>query len=903
MKKFFLTIFILFIGVFQLLATHNRAGEITYRWISGYTYEITVTTYTNTFGTSADRCELTVYFGDGDSAVVSRDNGASINCPSAHDGVMLSSPANTRLNTYHVLHTYPGAHNYVITMEDPNRNAGICNITNSVNSSFFLRTELNINPFLSPNSSPILLNPPLDQACVGECFEHNPGAFDPDGDSLYYSLTYCYANGAPIMPPAFSLPPNMDWNDIDHQTGDLLWCSPNTICQYNIAIIIEEWKLLTGTPLRYKVGTILRDMQIDVNACSNTPPGITPLQDTCIAAGDNLNFTVTATDAELNMVTLSATGGPLLSSVMTPPATFPTVSAMSSVTGTFNWTPGCSAIQLLPYLVTFKSEDSNPTTPLVNFESMFITVVAPPPTGLTATPAGSSIILNWTPPTCGATTGGNPLQGYLVYRKEGCDPWIHGACETGVPSYTGYTLIGSTSGSVTTFTDNNGGAGLLHGLNYSYIVVAHYNDGSQSYASSNFCAQLVRDVPIVTNVSVLTTAATGQVWTHWAKPIGSATDLDTVANPGPYEYRLLRAPGLSPSAASYSAVGSYTYSAYWQLTDTGFVSTNINTQDSAWSYKVDFYSNGVYKGSTHTASSVYLSSTPSDNKITLTWQENVPWVNNLYYIYKEIPTGSSSFVLIDSTILQTYADSNLVNGQLYCYKVQSRGQYSDPALPRPLYNMSQIKCDTPIDLIPPCQPNFSVTPDCDTPINTLVWSNPNNYCSNDAIQYNVYYAQTSEEEPHLIYSTTNMNDTTFTHVDDYMGIPSIAGCYAVTAVDSFANESPIINNVCVDNCPVYELPNVFTPNGDGINDFVIPLPYRYVKDVSIKIYDRWGLLMFETTDPDILWDGKSAQSKGQCPDGTYYYICTVNEIRVHGITPRVLKGFIQLINTKAGPSK
>lgn len=899
MKKFILSLLVIIAAFSNASATHNRAGEITYQWISGYTYKITVTTYTNTYATTADRCELTIYFGDGDSAVTPRINGPSVLCPTAHDGVMILP--NTKLNIYEAIHTYHGPNNYIVTVEDPNRNEGVCNIPNSVNTSFFLRTELVINPFLPPNSSPTLLNPPIDQACVGECFEHNPGAFDPDGDSLYYSLVTCYAAGAPI--PGFALPPNMNWNSIDHNTGDVLWCSPNQICQYNIAILIEEWKLLPNSHLRYYAGSVLRDMQIDVAACLNTPPTITTLPDTCVVAGTPLNFNVTATDAEFNLVTLSATGGPLTPGAMTPLATFPTVSGMSSVTGTFNWTPDCTEIQLLPYLVTFKSEDSNPTTPLVNFESMNITVVAPEPTALTASPAGSSMILNWTAPACSATTGSNPLKGYMIYRKDNCDPWTHSPCETGVPAYTGYTFVGSVMAPTTTYTDNNGGLGLLHGTDYSYIVVAYYSDGSQSYASTNVCAQLVRDVPIITNVSVLTTdLATGQIWTHWVKPIGSTTDLDTVANPGPYEYRLMRATGLSPSAASYATEASYTYAAYWQLTDTGFVSTALNTQDNAYSYRIDFYSNGLLKGSTHTASSVRLSSTPSANTITLSWQANVSWNNYKYYIFREIPTGSSTYVLIDSTTATTYSDTNLVNGITHCYKVQTRGEYSDTALPRPLYNMSQIKCDAAIDIVPPCQPTFAVTPDCGITQNVLTWNNPNHYCSNDAIQYNVYFAATINDPLQLIYSTTNMNDTSYTHNYSVDGIPSIAGCYAVTAVDSFANESPVVTKLCVDNCPVYELPNVFTPNGDNINDLFIPLPYRYVKDIDIKIYDRWGLLMFETTDPNILWDGKSKDSKKQCTDGTYYYVCTVNEIHVEGIIQNVLRGFIQLINTKTGPN-
>ena len=894
MKKFILFAIIIFSGL-RLSATHNRAGEITYRWISGYTYKITVTTYTNTFSTTADRCELTVYFGDGDSAVAGRVNGPSVLCPTTHDGVMVAT--NTKLNIYEVVHTYSGPHNYIITVEDPNRNAGICNIPNSVNTSFFLRTELIINPFLNANSSPVLLNPPIDQACVGECFEHNPGAYDPDGDSLYYSLVTCYAGGVPI--PGFTLPPNMYYNSIDHQTGDLLWCSPNTICQYNIAILIEEWKLMSHSTHRYYAGSVLRDMQIDVAACLNTPPEITSLPDTCVVAGTALTFNVTATDAEFNAVTLSATGGPFLQS---PPATFPTVTGPNTVTGTFNWTPDCKAIRLLPYLVTFKAEDSNPTTPLVNFESMNITVVAPAPTGLTATPSGSSMILNWTTPFCHDSTGHNPLKRYFIYRKDSCDPWVHSPCETGVPSYTGYALIGSTTSTVTTFIDNNNGMGLVQGVNYSYIIVAFYSDGSQSYASTSVCSQLVRDVPIITNVSVLSTdATTGQIWTHWIKPLGTTSNLDTIANPGPYEYRLMRATGIT-GTLTYSTEVSYTFAAFWQLNDTGFVSTNLNTQSAPYTYRVDFYSNGTFKGSTHTASSVFLTSTPADQRVSLSWQEFVPWTNYKYFIYKETPAASGTFVLYDSTLTQNYIDSNLVNGATYCYKVKSEGQYSDPLLPRPLMNTSEIRCESPVDLVPPCQPAFRINSDCELTQNVLSWRNPNDYCSDDAIQYNVYYAPTINDPLQLIYSTNNMNDTTYMHANNYEGIPSIAGCYTVTAVDSFANESPVLQKLCVDNCPYYELPNVFTPNGDNTNDLFIPLPYKYVKDIDIKIYDRWGLVMFETTDPDILWDGKSKDSKAQCSDGTYFYICTVNEIHVEGIVPRVLRGFVQLINSKNGPN-
>ncbi len=895
MQRFLLLVFIVLINLGSLYATHNRAGEITYQHISGKTYKIIVTTYTNTdpMTTQADRCDLTVYFGDDDSAIAPRVNGSFNLCMSATDGEIIATY--TKKNIYEITHTFPGNGAYTITMEDPNRNAGICNIPNSVDQSFFLTTELVINPWLGINSSPTLLNPPIDKACVGECFEHNPGAFDAEGDSLVYSLTTCYASGQPIA--GYILPPNMSLNDIDPVSGDLVWCTPPMICQYNIAILIKEYRRSPYDGNWYYIGSILRDMQIDVASCSNTSPKIDNINDTCIVAGTNLNFTVKAEDAELNLITLTATGGPFQ---LSPAATFSSTPSISPATGQFSWTPNCSEVQLLPYLVTFKATDNHPITPLADFESVFIRVIAPPPTGLTATPSGASMILNWNSVTCNDTLGINPLLGYMIYRKDACDSWAHDVCETGVPSYTGYTLIGSTSPAVLTYTDNNNGQGLINGVDYSYIVVAHYADGSQSYASLSVCAHLVRDVPIITNVSVLSTGTNDSIWVHWIKP--DASDLDTVANPPPYEYRLMQAQGFNPPVTAFTQIASYTQPAYYLLTDSSYTSTGLNTQDSAYTYRVDFYTNGTFKGSTNTASSVFLTSSPGDKQVTLTWQEFVPWTNYQYNIHREIPVGSSNFVKIDSSLTNSYTDTGLVNGINYCYKIVSIGQYSDTAIIRPLYNTSQTKCETPIDLVPPCQPSFSISNDCELFKNSLSWMNPNTYCSSDAVQYNIYFSPTADGQLQLIYSSTDMNTTTYTHQYLFEGMPSVAGCYAVTAIDSAGNESPVVNKICVDNCPVYELPNIFTPNGDGFNDLFTALPYRYIKDVDFKVYDRWGLLMFETTNPDILWDGKNSSTKRMCSDGAYFYICTVHEIRVEGIKPRMLKGFIQLLQQKNKPN-
>ena len=95
--------------------------------------------------------------------------------------------------------------------------------------------------------------------------------------------------------------------------------------------------------------------------------------------------------------------------------------------------------------------------------------------------------------------------------------------------------------------------------------------------------------------------------------------------------------------------------------------------------------------------------------------------------------------------------------------------------------------------------------------------------------------------------------------------------------------------------PEYELPNVITINGDGVNEIFKPIKNKFIKDIDLKIYNRWGNLVFETTDPSIMWDGKVIQTNQLCSQGTYFYHCQVNEIRLSGTVSKNLKGFLQVL--------
>ncbi len=66
-----------------------------------------------------------------------------------------------------------------------------------------------------------------------------------------------------------------------------------------------------------------------------------------------------------------------------------------------------------------------------------------------------------------------------------------------------------------------------------------------------------------------------------------------------------------------------------------------------------------------------------------------------------------------------------------------------------------------------------------------------------------------------------------------------------------------------------DVPNVFTPNGDGRNDF-LTIPGGGILEYELVIYNRWGQTIFSTTAREINWDGRTTAGV-EASAGTYYY--------------------------------
>lgn len=921
--KLSLAVFFIYLaaGISSAWATHIRAGEIIAERISvqTLTYRITVVGYTDTRSSVIFGPGL-INFGDGREVQLNTESDFS----TVEDlGDMIEK------NTFVITHTFQGPGRYKIRFQEFNRNDLTLNMDNSVDTPFYVETEINIDPFIGVNNSPVLTIPPVDNGAINVRYIHNPGAFDPDGDSLSYAMDVPKQQ---LERPVnnYRSPASAEFSQsqqdgttpaflsIDPVFGDLIWDAPGTAGQFNVAFRIIEWRKINGK--FEQIGYVVRDMQIIIENSNNRRPELILPDDLCVEAGTLIEEIIQGTDPDGDPVKIEVFGEPI--EITTSPASYDPESEFQPQPGVvnFTWQTVCQHVRAREYDVRVRITDQPRSGPkLVDIKTWRIKVVGPPPVwDDLEQQSGRTVELNWDPYVCG-----NSASEMQIWRRINSDPYQPDSCETSIRP--GYELVGTTNMQTFTFTDLNGGEGLAPGNTYCYRLVAAFPEPrlGESVVSEEICITIDVDVPIITNVSVEETdPATGQIFVKWTTPY----DIDKVQYPGPYSYELLRSEGFTGNSNRVS-LGI--------TSDTLFTDTGLNTENLVYNYRVVLLDNNTKIDTSSSASSVWLQPTIINEAIELNWTFNVPW-NNLvgqfkHEVYRNRTDANAAdtdtFVKIaEVDVTQNgfrYLDDGSFNGMPlvkeleYCYYVITKGSYNVAGLVYPLENKSQITCALPDDNRLPCPPVLSFEgPECsayvaEQPCNNATFEHELSWtpdftgeCDDELSGYKLYFTPDGEEGVfNLVRELSSLElETTISN------LPNYRGCYYITAVDRSGNESEPSNVVCVENCPVYNLPNAFTPNGDGNNDTFIAFdnPFsacpRFVNGVEIFIVNRWGTEVFrynslESNENDIYirWDGKD-KNGNELPAGTYYYSGTVSfDVLDPTQKERELKGTIQLL--------
>lgn len=155
--------------------------------------------------------------------------------------------------------------------------------------------------------------------------------------------------------------------------------------------------------------------------------------------------------------------------------------------------------------------------------------------------------------------------------------------------------------------------------------------------------------------------------------------------------------------------------------------------------------------------------------------------------------------------------------------------------------------------------------------NTLNW---NFFKENDFVNTNYEIYRVNGTNPaELIRSLQNFNSYT----DDLEKLQNekLSGqmCYFVRAIKSNSPSNYSQSNTkCIYLEPQVYIPEAFTPNGDGKND-LFNAKYSFIPaDFEMKIYNRWGNIIFQTNDPEEGWNGKQRNGEPVTTGAYMYYI-------------------------------
>lgn len=276
MRISFLCFFCLIFLSPNVQATHVMGGELTYECVTPGEYLWRLKLYRDCSGIPGNSVQPITIIGCGATYNLSLN---LVSGPTEILSVCPSQIPNTSCNGG----SLPGAEQLIYegtiilpgTCTDYIASFRLCCRSNSVTTinnpgNRYVYIEAKLNTAVGCNNSPAINNTPIVNVCVGQPLTINPGTFDVDGDSLFFSLVDCLHDaGVPIdVPPYYSgTNPFSTFSGtvIDAQTGSVSF-TPDIVQIGPICIRIEEYR--NGV----KIGEVVRDIQVNVLPCTNRQP-------------------------------------------------------------------------------------------------------------------------------------------------------------------------------------------------------------------------------------------------------------------------------------------------------------------------------------------------------------------------------------------------------------------------------------------------------------------------------------------------------------------------------------------------------------------------------------------------------------------------------------------------------
>jgi len=854
-------------------ASHATGGELVYEHISGSTYKFVLKFYRDCGGVAeppdVELCYFNTCGPDQFTTTMSKIDtlpGGFPNGSPTYNGCA-QYPTTCSGGTlagytewwYTVEVTLPYACNswlFAVSINGRNPNTNII-----PGQSMYLSASLN-NMDAPTNSSAFLTVKPVAYICINQPYSFNNGATDIDGDSLSIELIQPLAAVTPQVCPYSSFPipfltvygaNQINYNPTNNPiatnntfqlngvSGQMSF-TPNLLQRSTVAFLVKEFR--NGI----LVGSIIRDVQFIVLPCINVPPELA--LDTSnivngdykqgvvnVCAGESLSFCFKITSASDSAV-LSISDNS--ASVLSGASVIYSNMFSDTVTGCVNWMIDSAASGI--YVLTISAKDSICTPPGLLIPYVFsipINVI-----NVETSIMGDSLICKGSSTILQADGGYDFTWAVLTGDKNslGCTTCPSTVVTPNIPTtYTVESYLGCSSD---TFT-----VSLYEGppIDLGPDIVKCKQDSVQ----------------LILNLNGLDSSTYTFLWNPSDFLSSPVMQLPFTWTPSEIEYSVKASP-ISGGCPSYDTINVVIATSPSFETDTAicfgeelaFTNTSTGTVSTGWLW--DFgdgltstENSPVHKYAAPGKYTVYLVAYPcEDTAIKVVMVDSTPFVRFITDIgqvcegrginfYPQFRSGAEN-------LQWDFGDgTGKINSWQPVHAFDSSGTY-------------QV---TVVASYPSC-PDSNTTQTINVHPHPVVSLGPDtSLCpGGDAI---LLYNR-AEEQQSYVYKW-NTGAETKQILTRHPGVYSLTarseqGCTTTDSMEIFKG--------CYIN-----IPNVFTPNGDGINDFFFPrsLLSRNVTRFKMEIYNRWGQLIFETKSTSGRgWDGRF--NNAEQPQGVFIYL-------------------------------